>query len=57
MVQLSDEELFGVPNEESNSIAIIVNHLAGNMRSRWTDFLHSDGGKNHGETENLNLNQ
>lgn len=45
MAQLSDEQLFWCANEESNSIAIIVNHLAGNMHSRWTDFLHSDGEK------------
>ncbi len=43
--QLADEELFWHYNEESNSIAIIVNHLAGNMLSRWTDFLNSDGEK------------
>ena len=43
--QLSDEELFWQFNPESNSIAIIVNHLSGNMKSRWTDFLTSDGEK------------
>ena len=43
--QLSDSELFWQYNEESNSIAIIVNHLWGNMKSRWTDFLISDGEK------------
>tara|TARA_R110002153_G_scaffold238976_1_gene393410 strand:+ start:355 stop:912 length:558 start_codon:yes stop_codon:yes gene_type:complete len=43
--QLSDDELFWQFNEESNSIAIIVNHLWGNMKSRWTDFLISDGEK------------
>ncbi|MEG0386217.1 MAG: DUF1572 family protein, partial [Solibacillus sp.] len=32
-------------NEESNSVAVIVTHLSGNMVSRWTDFLHSDGEK------------
>lgn len=37
--QLSDEELFWQYNENSNSIAIIVNHLSGNMLSRWTDFF------------------
>ena len=45
MVQLSDEELFWQYNESSNSVAIIVKHLWGNMRSRWTDFLTSDGEK------------
>ena len=44
-VQLSDEALFWQPNEISNSIAIIVKHLWGNMLSRWTDFLTSDGEK------------
>ena len=45
MAQLSDEQLFASLDEESNSIAIIVKHMAGNMRSRWTDFLTSDGEK------------
>jgi len=43
--QLSDEQLFWQFNEESNSIAMIVKHLWGNMLSRWTDFLTSDGEK------------
>lgn len=43
--QLSDEKLFWQCNAESNSIAIIVNHLWGNMLSRWTDFLSTDGEK------------
>ena len=43
--QLSDDQLFWQYNEESNSIASIVKHLWGNMRSRWTDFLTSDGEK------------
>jgi hypothetical protein len=43
--QLSDEQLFWQYNEDSNSIAIIVNHLWGNMLSRWTDFLTTDGEK------------
>jgi hypothetical protein len=45
MAQLADEQLFTVLDEESNSVAIIVKHMAGNMRSRWTDFLTSDGEK------------
>jgi uncharacterized damage-inducible protein DinB len=45
MAQLSDEQLFTVLDEESNSIAVIVKHMAGNMRSRWTDFLTTDGEK------------
>jgi hypothetical protein len=45
MAQLSDEQLFHAIDPESNSIAIIVKHMAGNMRSRWTDFLTTDGEK------------
>ena len=43
--QCPDEGLFSTLDGESNSIAIIVKHMAGNMRSRWTDFLTSDGEK------------
>jgi hypothetical protein len=43
--QLTDEQLFWKYNEESNNIAIIVTHLSGNMLSRWTDFLTTDGEK------------
>ncbi|WP_316771814.1 DUF1572 domain-containing protein [Pedobacter frigiditerrae] len=43
--QLGEEQLFWQFNEESNSIAMIVKHLWGNMLSRWTDFLTSDGEK------------
>lgn len=43
--QLTDEQLFWQLNEESNSIATIVKHLWGNMLSRWTDFLTTDGEK------------
>jgi uncharacterized damage-inducible protein DinB len=45
MEQLSDEQLFTALDEEMNSVAIIAKHMAGNMRSRWTDFLTSDGVK------------
>jgi uncharacterized damage-inducible protein DinB len=45
MEQCPDERLFAALDSESNSIAIIVKHMAGNMRSRWTDFLTSDGEK------------
>lgn len=45
MEQLSDEQLFTALDEEMNSIAIIAKHMAGNMRSRWTNFLTSDGEK------------
>ena len=43
--QLDENDLFWQFDEESNSIAIIVNHLWGNMKSRWTDFLTTDGEK------------
>lgn len=43
--QVRDEQLFWQPNEGSNSIAMLVKHLHGNMMSRWTDFLNSDGEK------------
>lgn len=45
MAQIEEKDLFMKPNEESNSIAIIVQHLYGNMLSRWTDFLNTDGEK------------
>jgi hypothetical protein len=45
MAQLSDAQLFASLDAESNSIAIIVKHMTGNMRSRWTDFLTTDGEK------------
>ena len=43
--QVTDEQLLAVLDEEANSIAIIVKHMTGNMRSRWTDFLTTDGEK------------
>jgi hypothetical protein len=45
MGQLGPQDFHWSPDPESNSIAIIVKHVAGNMRSRWTDFLTSDGEK------------
>lgn len=45
IAQLTEEEVLRKPNEASNSIALIVHHLSGNMLSRWTDFLISDGEK------------
>jgi hypothetical protein len=57
IAQLEPEQLFTTPNEDSNSIAVIVQHLRGNMLSRWTDFLSSDGEKTwrnrDGEFENV----
>ena len=45
MDQIEPEQLFVSVNEDTNSIAVIVQHLSGNMLSRWTDFLTSDGEK------------
>ena len=45
MEQAPDEALFVALDPEANSIALIVKHMAGNMRSRWTDFLITDGEK------------
>ncbi len=45
MAQCPDEDLFAALDGESNSIAVIVKHIAGNMRSRWRDFLTTDGEK------------
>src|SRR5436190_18073806 len=45
MDQVTDEQLFATLDQEANSIAIVVKHMAGNMRSRWTDFLTTDGEK------------
>jgi hypothetical protein len=45
IAQCPDEGLFRTLDAENNSMAILVKHLAGNMRSRWTDFLTSDGEK------------
>lgn len=45
IVQLSDEEVLRKPGADSNSIALIVHHLSGNMLSRFTDFLTTDGEK------------
>jgi uncharacterized protein DUF1572 len=43
--QTSDEDMFRLIDADANSIAILIKHMAGNMRSRWTDFLSSDGEK------------
>src|SRR5579862_9136855 len=45
MEQVTDQQLFVTLDPESNSIAIVVKHMVGNMRSRWTDFLTTDGEK------------
>lgn len=51
MAQVPDEGLFWQPNSESNSMATIVKHLWGNMLSRWTDFMTTDGEKPWRERE------
>ncbi|MBI2402746.1 MAG: DUF1572 family protein [Gemmatimonadetes bacterium] len=43
--QVTDEQFFLAPDPDSNSLALIVKHVAGNMRSRWRDFLTADGEK------------
>lgn len=45
--QLTEQDLHWRPNSESNSIAIIIKHLSGNMHSRWTNFLTTDGEKEY----------
>ena len=45
MEQVTEEQLFDALDDEANSIAVVVKHMAGNMRSRWTDFLTTDGEK------------
>jgi len=45
IVQCSDEQYFATPSPFDNSIAVIVKHVAGNLKSRWTDLLTSDGEK------------
>ncbi len=53
IAQVSDEQLFAALDGETNSIAVVMKHMAGNMRSRWTDFLTTDGEKpdRHRDTE------
>lgn len=52
MAQVGDEEFFKSPGSESNSLAILVKHMAGNMRSRWTSFLTADGEKTDRDRDN-----
>ena len=49
--QISDEDFFKTIDEESNSIAVNMKHMAGNMLSRWTDFLTTDGEKPNRERD------
>jgi hypothetical protein len=52
IAQVDDAGFFGTPDPETNSIAIIVKHIAGNLRSRWTDFLTTDGEKPDRDRDN-----
>ncbi len=45
LAQVGDEDLFPALDAESNSLAVLIQHMGGNLRSRWTDFLTSDGEK------------
>jgi hypothetical protein len=45
LAQVKDDEFFAALDEEANSVGVIIKHMAGNMLSRWTDFLTSDGEK------------
>ena len=45
VAELSDGDLFATIDEESNSVAVLMKHMGGNLRSRWTDFLTTDGEK------------
>jgi hypothetical protein len=53
LAQVSNEQLFSTLDPESNSLGLIMKHMSGNMRSRWTDFLTTDGEKpdRHRDTE------
>lgn len=53
LTQVDDNGFYSLPDDDANSIAHIVKHMTGNMRSRWTDFLTSDGEKpdRHRDTE------
>lgn len=50
--QVPDSEFFSAVNADSNSVAILVKHMAGNLRSRWRDFLTTDGEKEDRERDN-----
>ena len=45
LAQVTDEQIYELLDEDANSIAIVMKHMAGNMKSRWTDFLSDDGEK------------
>ncbi len=54
---ISEAEIHYTPNQQSNSIAVIIQHLSGNMISRWTDFLTTDGEKGGRERDTEFTNQ
>ena len=45
LAQIEDDELYWTPTSEANSLAVLLQHVGGNLVSRWTDFLHTDGEK------------
>ena len=51
LAQITDQDLVAVLDPEANSVALIMKHVSGNMRSRWTDFLTSDGEKPNRERD------
>src|SRR2546421_12523059 len=55
MSQLSDEKFFQWPGKQVNPVALIVKHLAGNLRSRWSDFLTNDGETNRNRDDEFVL--
>ena len=55
MTQLDDDTFFRRPQKQVNPVALIVKHLAGNLRSRWTGFLTSDGEKNRNRDDEFVL--
>jgi hypothetical protein len=52
LLQVSDEEFFALLDQEANSLALTVKHISGNLRSRWTDFLTTDGEKEWRKRDN-----
>ena len=56
IIQMEEDKLFWTPNNHSNSVDIIIKHISGNLISRWTDFLTTDGEKpTEIETRNLKV--
>ncbi|TLS37264.1 DUF1572 family protein [Pseudalkalibacillus caeni] len=55
--QLNEEEFHWVPNEQSNSVSVLLQHISGNMHSRWVDFLTADGEKDYRDRDAEFINQ